>query len=347
MQSNTSTTMPLRATAARARKSPVLLDPRRALPDIASILIARPYRAGRAPAIGRAGEGRDGKHPCASIALFTFARAWCNRCWWSPTFAAIVRVRNLRVLREPLLLMMKFGLRAVVTLQFLSFAVFGSIALAYYFVMMFLGRIEEARPIPLYLLAFFGLSLAFSAHELISNRVKYATYLDEKTSLLLRNRRYLLAAGFLVGLALVHRFSTAFSPLSPADVLASFIGLVLAYGLFIDLVSFRFLKWPQPVSASAEAAMAVSVDRSVWDAVADTPHGAANLKLRSALLYEIRKAVLAWNLPTEEAAKRLGLSSARTDVLLAGKLAEFTLDTLVNIAAAAHLEIEVKVRDAA
>ncbi|MBO3761096.1 XRE family transcriptional regulator [Ciceribacter sp. L1K22] len=93
--------------------------------------------------------------------------------------------------------------------------------------------------------------------------------------------------------------------------------------------------------------MAVSVDRSVWDAVADTPHGAANLKLRSALLYEIRKAVLAWNLPTEEAAKRLGLSSARTDVLLAGKLAEFTLDTLVNIAAAAHLEIEVKVRDAA
>ncbi|MBR0554609.1 XRE family transcriptional regulator [Ciceribacter sp. L1K23] len=200
---------------------------------------------------------------------------------------------------------------------------------------MFLGRIEEARPIPLYLLAFFGLSLAFSAHELISNRVKYATYLDEKTSVVLRNRRYLLAAGFLVGLSLVHRFSTAFSPLSPADVLASFIGLVLAYGLFIDLVSFRFLEWPQPVSASTN------------EAVADTSEEAANLKLRSALLYEIRKAVLAWNLPPEEAARRLGLSPARADDLLAGKLAEFTLDTLVNIAAAAHLEIEVKVRDAA
>lgn len=86
---------------------------------------------------------------------------------------------------------------------------------------------------------------------------------------------------------------------------------------------------------------------SVWGALSDTEQEAANLKARSALLFEIRNAVLGWGLSQEEAAKRLGLTRPRTNDLLRGKLAKFSLDALVNIAAAARLEIEIRVRDAA
>ena len=86
---------------------------------------------------------------------------------------------------------------------------------------------------------------------------------------------------------------------------------------------------------------------SVWDALADTEQEAANLKARSALLYEIRKAVQKWKVPQEEAARRLGLTRPRTNDLLRGKLAKFSLDALVNIAASAHLDIEIRVKDAA
>ncbi len=93
--------------------------------------------------------------------------------------------------------------------------------------------------------------------------------------------------------------------------------------------------------------MNTEVYESVWDALADTEQEAANLKARAALLYEIRKAVKRWDIPQEDAAKRLGLTRPRTDDLLRGKLAKFSLDALVNIAAAAHLDIEIRVMGAA
>lgn len=93
--------------------------------------------------------------------------------------------------------------------------------------------------------------------------------------------------------------------------------------------------------------MNADTSESVWDALADTQQEAANLKARSALLYAIRQAVQRWDLPQEEAAKRLGLTRPRTSDLLRGKLAKFSLDALVNIAASAHLEIEIRVKDAA
>lgn len=93
--------------------------------------------------------------------------------------------------------------------------------------------------------------------------------------------------------------------------------------------------------------MSEEVYGSVWDALADSEQEAANLKARSALLFEIRKAVLGWGLSQDQAAKRLGLTRPRTNDLLRGKLAKFSLDALVNIAAAARLEIEIRVKDAA
>jgi predicted XRE-type DNA-binding protein len=91
--------------------------------------------------------------------------------------------------------------------------------------------------------------------------------------------------------------------------------------------------------------MSVEIDKNVCDALADTQQQAANLKARSALLYEIRKAVKGSDLSQEEAAKRLGLTRPRTNDLLRGKLTKFSLDALVNIAAAAHLDVEIRVTD--
>ncbi|WP_425374796.1 XRE family transcriptional regulator [Mesorhizobium tamadayense] len=41
------------------------------------------------------------------------------------------------------------------------------------------------------------------------------------------------------------------------------------------------------------------------------------------------------------------MTRLRTNDLLRGKLAKFSLDALVNIAASAHLDIEIRVKEAA
>jgi len=86
---------------------------------------------------------------------------------------------------------------------------------------------------------------------------------------------------------------------------------------------------------------------SVWDALSDTTQEAENLKVRSALLYEIRKTIEEWNLSQEQAAKRIGLTRPRTNDLLRGKLSKFSLDALVNIAAAAQMHVELTLKKAA
>lgn len=93
--------------------------------------------------------------------------------------------------------------------------------------------------------------------------------------------------------------------------------------------------------------MTSEIHQSVWDALADTEQEAADLKARAALLYEIRKVVHRWDVSQEDAAKRLGLTRPRTNDLLHGKLAKFSLDALVNIAASARLDIEIYVKEAA
>lgn len=86
---------------------------------------------------------------------------------------------------------------------------------------------------------------------------------------------------------------------------------------------------------------------NVWDALADSEGEAANLKARSTLFHAIRTVVEGWQVPQEVAAHRLGLKRPRLNDLLRGKLSKFSLDALVNIAAAAHLEIDIRIRDAA
>ena len=85
----------------------------------------------------------------------------------------------------------------------------------------------------------------------------------------------------------------------------------------------------------------------MFDAIADTPAEAANMKARAELLSALRSRVNGWGLPQEAAAKRLGITRPRLNDMLRGKLAKFSLDALVNLAAAAGLVLEIKVADAA
>lgn len=84
---------------------------------------------------------------------------------------------------------------------------------------------------------------------------------------------------------------------------------------------------------------------SVFDALADTPAEAANMTARADLLLAIRERVKAWNLTQEDAAARLGVTRPRLNDLMRGKLDKFSLDALVNIAAAAGFRLHIELED--
>ncbi|UCI07269.1 helix-turn-helix domain-containing protein [Mesorhizobium sp. B1-1-8] len=86
---------------------------------------------------------------------------------------------------------------------------------------------------------------------------------------------------------------------------------------------------------------------SVWDAVEDTPAEAENMKLRSTLMMALERHIRAKGWTQAEAARRLGVTQPRVSDLLRGKINLFALDTLVNMAVAAGLHVEVRVSEAA
>lgn len=83
---------------------------------------------------------------------------------------------------------------------------------------------------------------------------------------------------------------------------------------------------------------------SVWDAIADTPEEAANLRLRSELMDKIMVLIEAKNWTQLEAAKHCHVTQPRINDLLRGRISRFSLDALVNIASAlgqrVHVELE-------
>jgi predicted XRE-type DNA-binding protein len=85
----------------------------------------------------------------------------------------------------------------------------------------------------------------------------------------------------------------------------------------------------------------------VFDALADTPAEAANMKARADLLAALIERVKSWGLPQEAAAAQLGITRPRLNDLLRGKLNKFSLDALVNLTAAAGLTLEIRVSTAA
>jgi predicted XRE-type DNA-binding protein len=86
---------------------------------------------------------------------------------------------------------------------------------------------------------------------------------------------------------------------------------------------------------------------NVWDAIAETPEEAANLTLRSDLMDQIETIIKTSGWTQKEAAKRCGVTQPRINDLLRGRIARFSLDALVNIAAALGRKVRVSLEDAA
>ncbi|WP_426438193.1 helix-turn-helix domain-containing protein [Bradyrhizobium genosp. P] len=84
---------------------------------------------------------------------------------------------------------------------------------------------------------------------------------------------------------------------------------------------------------------------SVWDAVADTPSEAANLRARAELMRQIAAIIKRNKWTQAKAAAQCGITQPRMNDLLRGRVSHFSLDALVNIATSlgrrVHVELEV------
>lgn len=82
---------------------------------------------------------------------------------------------------------------------------------------------------------------------------------------------------------------------------------------------------------------------SVWDAIEKNPVVAANLKARSSVMIAVQETVKSWGLTQSAAAKRLGITQPRLNDLLRGQINKFSLDALMNLAAAADVTVKLEV----
>jgi predicted XRE-type DNA-binding protein len=85
---------------------------------------------------------------------------------------------------------------------------------------------------------------------------------------------------------------------------------------------------------------------NVWDAIAETPEEAANLELRYQLMEMISDIVKQSAWTQAEAAKRCGVSQPRVNDLLRGRISRFSVDALVNIAAALGRKVKIQLEAA-
>jgi predicted XRE-type DNA-binding protein len=72
---------------------------------------------------------------------------------------------------------------------------------------------------------------------------------------------------------------------------------------------------------------------NVWDAIADTPEEAANLRARADLILAVGSRLTEFGWSQTTAARNLGITQPRVSDLICGKISKFSLDTLVNLAA--------------
>lgn len=78
----------------------------------------------------------------------------------------------------------------------------------------------------------------------------------------------------------------------------------------------------------------VQVFENVFDALADTPDEAANLRARADLIRQITAAIRERGWTQQEAAEHCRLTQPRISDLMNGRISKFSLDALVNVASA-------------
>ena len=86
---------------------------------------------------------------------------------------------------------------------------------------------------------------------------------------------------------------------------------------------------------------------SVWDAISGSAAEAENMKLRSALMMELKSVIERRKLSQAAAAKLLGVTQPRISDLMRGKINLFSLDMLVTMLGAAGLRVSLTVKKAA
>jgi predicted XRE-type DNA-binding protein len=82
---------------------------------------------------------------------------------------------------------------------------------------------------------------------------------------------------------------------------------------------------------------------NVWDALENDPVKAENMKLRSTLIMAISERIASEGLNQTQAAKRLNISQPRVNALIKGKIEEFRLDMLVNLAHQLGLQVSIEI----
>ena len=85
---------------------------------------------------------------------------------------------------------------------------------------------------------------------------------------------------------------------------------------------------------------------SVWDAIADTPADAANLRMRSELMRRIAGIISDSGWTQAEAARRCSVSQPRINDLLRGRISRFSLDALVNMASTLGWKVTLQMKAA-
>jgi len=81
---------------------------------------------------------------------------------------------------------------------------------------------------------------------------------------------------------------------------------------------------------------------SVWDALADTPEQAANLRARAELMRQIAAIIQSKGWKRDEAAELAGVTQPRINDLLRGRVSRISLEALVNIATALGRRVYVE-----
>ncbi|MCU7800875.1 MAG: XRE family transcriptional regulator [gamma proteobacterium symbiont of Lucinoma myriamae] len=87
--------------------------------------------------------------------------------------------------------------------------------------------------------------------------------------------------------------------------------------------------------------------KSVFDAIADTPEEALNMKLRAQLMNKIISKIEKKGWSQTTAAEKLGVTQPRVSDLQRGKMSKFSLDMLVNMLASIGDEVEIRIKEAA
>ena len=85
---------------------------------------------------------------------------------------------------------------------------------------------------------------------------------------------------------------------------------------------------------------------SVWDAIAESPQEAANLRLRAELMDKITAIIAKKGWTQLEAAGHCAITQPRVNDLLRGRISRFSLDALVNIASALGRRVHVELKAA-